>query len=396
MSNTTEKDLFTDVVRLSNMPTNQAEMTAAWRKLAIEKKVLFNNDSNYSPFWRLITALVTKPVLWLINILVDQVLPNLFLKTAQGRWIDIYSWSVDVKRKPATKAKGELVFQRYGDTSELDIPSGTLIQTNPINGAVYRLVSTEAVRFERDEIEIKVKVQAEKTGTSFNLSRGYYSMLVDSNLSGHIKNIESSSWLLVPGSDEESDDDLKSRTRNQFTATNGWHIDASYKAMIASFPGVSIDDIYIEHDAPRGPGTANAFILFDANAPSGQYLTQINTFISNENHGFGDDLQCFAMTTYRIDIILTFWLITNVDSQKRAEIKQGIKDFVNTAFRELSNDNYSPTRVKPHSKFSWSRLLKELHQEFAEIDSLDFSNDKDLVNKLSIPEINILEVIEGD
>lgn len=386
--------LFTSIMSNAGIPTDQAQLTVAWRQLAVDEKVMFNNDSHYSPFWRLVTAIVTKPVLWLLGLLTNDILPNLFLKTATGKWIDLYGWSVGVERKPASKAMGMLRLYRYSNTmgGQLHINAGTVIQTNPINGSVYRVIVREEAVFAEGTQAVDVLVDAEKTGESYNIGTGY-SIVVDTNLAGLIERIVSDNWLLVPGADEELDHDYRLRCRNQFMAVNGWHIDASYKAMISQFQGIDIEDIYLEHNAPRGPGTANAFILFDADVPSAEYLTKINYFIHEAgNHGFGDDLQVFAMTTYPINIELSVWLIENMTADQQNTVILAINHFIRTAFRELNNVDYSPTRTLPNKRFSWSRLIKELHFQFDEIDSLDFANDVDLVSGLGIPSITTLEV----
>ncbi|MCK5905578.1 MAG: baseplate J/gp47 family protein, partial [Gammaproteobacteria bacterium] len=292
-------DLFTDIVRDAGIPTEQEELNAAFRQLAVDERVTFNNDSSFSPFWRLVTALVTKPVLWLLGLLTNEVLPNLFLKTAKGKWVDLYVWSLDLERKRASKALGELVLHRYDDIDELEVSAGTVIQTVPISGTVYRVLVKDDAVFEAGKKTLHIIVEAEEAGTAYNVGNGLYSVVVDNGLSGLIERVSAVDWLLVPGADEETDDDLKLRGRNQFTAVNRWHIDSTYRAMISKFQGISVDDIYFQHDAPRGPGTANAYILFDADAPAGEYLEKINSYINEQdNHGFGDDLQCFVMSTY--------------------------------------------------------------------------------------------------
>lgn len=53
-----------------------------------------------SPFWRLITAITTKPVMWLKDALVNVVMKNLFLADASGVFVDVFAWAVNLQRKP--------------------------------------------------------------------------------------------------------------------------------------------------------------------------------------------------------------------------------------------------------------------------------------------------------
>ena len=61
------------------------------------------------------------------------------------------------------------------------------------------------------------------------------------------------------------------------------------------------------------------------------------------------------------------------------------------AFRESTVTDYQPTLTYPQSRFSFSRLGEELHQQFPGIESLHFDN-ADIVSELSIPRINSLVV----
>lgn len=80
---------FKEALRDAGIPTTEAELKKAWQQQAAEQGSKISNTSAYSPFWRIITALVTKPVLWLLQFIVDTVLPNFFVKTAKDAWLDM-------------------------------------------------------------------------------------------------------------------------------------------------------------------------------------------------------------------------------------------------------------------------------------------------------------------
>ena len=75
-----------------------------------------------------------------------------------------------------------------------------------------------------------VLCEAEETGSAYNLATGFYA-LVSTALSGIASARNADDWLIVPGADVETDDELKARCRNQFSAVNRWNIDAVYKAL---------------------------------------------------------------------------------------------------------------------------------------------------------------------
>lgn len=124
---------FKQALRDAGVPTTEAELRTAWESEVIAQGSTLSNTSAYSPFWRVITALVTKPVLWLTGFVSDTVLPNFFVKTAREAWLDMLAWGVNVERKGAVKAQGVLLFSRLVAGGPLEIPAGTRVQSAAIN-----------------------------------------------------------------------------------------------------------------------------------------------------------------------------------------------------------------------------------------------------------------------
>lgn len=58
---------FKKVIADAGIPTTEAGLKAAWEKEVEAQGAKVANTSSYSPFWRVMTALVTKPVLWLLD-----------------------------------------------------------------------------------------------------------------------------------------------------------------------------------------------------------------------------------------------------------------------------------------------------------------------------------------
>ena len=388
MSEVDFKQALTD----AGIPTTEAGLRKAWESEVAAQGSKLSNTSAYSPFWRLITALVTKPVMWLISFISDTVLPNFFVKTASNAWLDTLAWAVNVERKGATKAKGVILFTRIAAGGTLELPVGIVVQSAAINGHIYQMVTTTPATFADGLLQLEVPVQALEEGSGYNLAPGYYAIL-PVPLPGIAQVVNTDGWLISPGADPEPDDELRLRVRNQFSAVNQWHTDAVYRAMISAFPGVRPDGVYFLHGAPRGPGSANAYVLFDADAPADTYLEQINAHIRDQgNHGHGDDLVVMVMPQTQHAIKLTVWSRAVMDNEKRDNLRSDVALFVRAAFRESTPTDYQPTLTYPQSRFSFSRLGEELHQQFPGIESLHFDNS-DIVSELSIPRIKSLEVI---
>ncbi|MGP5238945.1 baseplate J/gp47 family protein [Pseudomonas helleri] len=383
---------FKQALADSGIPTTEAALKAAWETEVTAQGSKLANTSAYSPFWRVITALVTKPVLWLLTFVSDTVLPNFFVKTAQKAWLDMLAWAVNVERKAPTKAIGTLLFSRATTADEFEVPIGTRVQSASINGNVYELVTTAAASFVEGESQLQIPATAVEAGSGYNLAPGYYAIL-PVPVPGVVQVVNLDGWLVAPGSDSEPDDELRLRVRNQFSAVNQWHTDAVYRALIAAFPGVSSNGVFFEHGAPRGPGSANAYVLFEADVPADIYLQQINAKVMDEgNHGHGDDLLVMVMPETQHDVSLQVWPVPNLTLAQRADLKTDIGLFIRAAFRESTDRDYAPTLTWPQSRFSFSRLTEELHEQFPGIDSLKFSND-DILSSLDIPRLQTLQVV---
>ena len=383
---------FKQALADSGIPTTEAALKAAWEAEVTAQGSKLANTSAYSPFWRVITALVTKPVLWLLTFVSDTVLPNFFVKTAQKAWLDMLAWAVNVERKAPTKAIGTLLFSRATTAGEFEVPIGTRVQSASINGNVYELVTTKAASFVEGESQLQIPATAVEAGSGYNLAPGYYAIL-PVPVPGVVQVVNLDGWLIAPGSDSEPDDQLRLRVRNQFSAVNQWHTDAVYRALIAAFPGVSANGVFFEHGAPRGPGSANAYVLFEADVPADIYLQQINAKVMDEgNHGHGDDLLVMVMPETQHDVSLQVWPVANLTEVQRADLKTDIGLFIRAAFRESTGRDYAPTLTWPQSRFSFSRLTEELHEQFPGIDSLKFSND-DILSSLDIPRLQTLQVV---
>lgn len=133
------------------------------------------------------------------------------------------------------------------------VPAGTQIQTERINGVIYTLTVVRDTVIPAGTLSMNIDASAEQAGAGFNLAPGYYRILpvaID-GIAG-VENDEN--WLTTPGANEESDDELRDRVRNQFNLAGAYHTDAVYRGLIAGVAGISADRIYFLHDAPRGPG----------------------------------------------------------------------------------------------------------------------------------------------
>jgi len=383
---------FTKMLSDAGIPTTAADMQAKWDEINVDQGSLITNNSAWSPFWRLISAIVTSPCKWLVALLVGSILPNAFLKTATGIWLDLLAWAVDVTRKKAATAVGSCVFTRTNSAGELTIPAGTPVESPSINGYIYRLKTTAAVTIPDAVLSATAPVQAVAAGAAYNLGAGYYSIL-NPPVNGIASVTNTDAWLSTPGADEEDNDALRLRAKNQFSAVGQYHHDAAYKALISSFAGIRTDYLYFQHDAPRGPGSANCYLMLDSGAPSQNFVDAINAHITDSgNHGHGDSMICYPMPEKPYALAVEVWAQDSTDAATKEALRQSVENMIRGAFRE--NSNYAVTQTRPATRFSFSRLGSELHAQHAGLKSVAFSL-QDIDSDIELPVLGSLIVTLG-
>lgn len=381
---------FKQMLAETGLPVEETQIRQKFEELTAQENII-TNTSKMSPFWRLITAIAVKPVKWLTDHLIAEILPNLFVKTAKEKWLQIHAWAIGLDFKQATKAEGVIHFTKESDITELTIKAGTVVQTERINDVIFRLIVTQDTTIPKGMLSAPVPVIAENAGANYNLASGYYRILPES-IAG-IKTVENKDdWLTAPGSDRETNEELRERYRTQFSSVGQHHIDSVYRGMISKVAGLSVDRIYFKHDAPRGAGTANAYLLLDTGVTSQPFIDKVNHYVQTEgNHGHGDDLICFAMpeTQHVITCGVYFRPSQAIGEIRKAEIVAEVENMIRCAFRE--NNNYTVTKTYPFSRFSWSKLGEEIHDRFNEIDSIIWGQT-DIQSDLSIPRVSRLTV----
>ncbi|MGH1373783.1 MAG: baseplate J/gp47 family protein [Cellvibrionaceae bacterium] len=380
---------FEALAKEADLPTTEAEIKQRFEALRIESELTITNTSAFGPFWRFIDAVATRAVFWLVQFLIHTVYPQSFVKTATGLALKMHAYGVKVTPKEAKRTQGVIEFTRADGVGELIVPKGYAIQTEAINGVVYSVTTTEAVTIADGQLIALIPVEAAEEGAAYNLAAGLFTVLVE-NLGDVAAVTNNADWITTPGADDETDDELRERVINQYSAINQWHTDTVYTAIISSFDGVRASNVFFEHDAPRGPGTANAYVMFETGNPSAEFIASVQSEITDEgNHGHGDDLEVRAMPESQHNLAVTLWAKENTSDDDKAELLSSVENFVRCAFRE--NLSYTATKTEPWGLFSFSVLSNELHEEFANLKNVVFDLGF-ISSEMDLPRLNTLTV----
>lgn len=257
--------------------------------------------------------------------LLRRVLNRMFVKHADGAWLEMKAADYSKTRKAATKTQGLLTLSRQvtkdGDNPAIRIPKATVFKTpKDINGEELRYVSTEDTVLQRDAESVQVPIEAEKEGSNYNVPKGQISRcLVFLDGISDIRNQDG--WIVKEGSDEETDESLRTRVLNSWAELSTRPIALKYKNVCEAVEGVlyvRVDDMH-----PRGQGTVDIVVTSTAGAASDQLLKEVED-AANTIRGSYDDLLIKSSQTVVQDIAITLTIPSLADEDDLAEKAEAV------------------------------------------------------------------------
>lgn len=388
---------FRQVLSEAGIPTDAAGLKAAWAQEVADQGSLIANDSAYSPFWQLLQALLTTPAQWTVDLLADELLPGMFLKTASGSWLDLHAFREGVVRLGASQAQGELTFSRLGTSGELSVSAGAVVASPEIEGVTYRVSTDAAATIPDGASSARIAVTAEAAGAAWNLAAGYYTVL-ETPVSGITSVTNEADWLLSPGVDPETDAELRERLRlqKQFNAKQKFHTFNSYKLILneTSSGAVDLDQVFADANQPRGPGSADLYIYTDSGLPAAALLTTLNEAVVTEGqHGVGDDIQVLSVPALPLDVQWQLTAPTTATAAEKTQLQTDADAIARAIFRETAAYADAP-RVEPFRRVSLSEWMMALHAELGEaVQSVEvLQPTADVQPGLELPTLNSLVV----
>ena len=348
---------------VGGLPADEAAASAQLRADLAAQGSSIANTSPFSPFFLLLAAVFSGPVLTLRELVVGTILPGLFAQTATGALLDLHAAGMDEARLPATRARGSLTFTREGTTGALPIPAGTIVESPAIDGVVYRLVTDAAAEIPAGVASALVQATAEQAGQAYNLGDGYYSILPVA-VPGVTAVANEADWLESPGADTETDAALRERLRLKWKRLSGWYTADTYRFLIAEATGIDPLLIHFDLTAPRGAGSADAYFYTEAGIPSPALVAQADAYINAEGrHGLGDDLVVKAMPALPVAVDVTVTADAEAIQAEQEQLQSDVATLLRAAFRESTAYPDVP-RTAPFERVSRSALAGHVHAEF--------------------------------
>ncbi len=200
---------------------------------------------------------------------IDGILPNRYISTAVGEWLDMKAEELSLYRYQASKTRGLVEFVKSG--GELTIYKDKLLVSK--NGLYFRVAADTLIP--EDDESAFVEVEAEESGAEYNLAEGRLVELV-TPISGVESVYNHSDWILEPGKDTESDDSLRKRCLAIWSGLSGANKNA-YIHWAKSVEGVENVNVI---PLARGFGTVDVVCTgLDNTQPSAEILAQVQEML---------------------------------------------------------------------------------------------------------------------
>ena len=312
---------------------------------------------------------------------------NMFIPTASGKWLDLHGEQYQIKRKPAQKTVGKVVFKRSAD-GNIKIPKGTVIKTKPdIFGDSLSFITIEEKVLTEDLKEIEITVEAVEEGSRYNVAP-YTINTITTYIPVEVENRED--WIIQEGADEEDDESLRERILLVW-ATKTLFVDDYYRYHTLSVDGVI--DCYIDNQHPRGQGTADIYIVGTNIIPTDDLLNKVQSVIDEIKTPAADILVKPAKTK-PVDIHIQAYTKTGLTEILKEEITRRVKAlFVYDKKYKDVITNYENRRFKIGQSVKLATII-DVIMDIPEIDNVKvLTPDTDIdVEPSEVAVINNLDV----
>lgn len=288
------------------LPSEEEKMQEIQKEL-VQAGFVINNFNKGGIFYTLIRICVKIGIE--IKQLARTILNSCFTCHAEGEWMILKAADYGAFQKPAVKAQGFITIYRNDFEEPLLVSKGHMFKTLPdLNGRELKYYVKEDTLIDAGSETGRVLVEAEKTGTDFNVSAGKISVSMI-HLSGvsHVSNDDG--WLYKEGAEQETIESLRSRTMEAWEEVAERTTDDKLKCAAKSVPGVLNVEIDSQH--PRGQGTVDIIVTGAAGEATAALLAEVRDAVDYLRGNY-DDFLCKSAIVIRQDIALTLFLAKNV------------------------------------------------------------------------------------
>lgn len=248
---------------------------------------------------------------------------QMFVNTASGENLDYLASERGLKRKEATKAKGEIMFMiPEAVDHKITIPKGAVVSTN--DKTPIRFCTTETEEIGIGGTFVSVYAEAEQAGSNGNIQPNTATVPV--SVPAEIVTVKNP-VLFEGGADEESDEELRSRIKATFISQANGANAAYYKQLALSVSGVKKAGVIAR---VRGTGTVNVYVCGNGEAVDSATLAEVQNLL-NEKRELVVDVQALNATFINYDLKVNVVAKAGYeDTEVKNLCTNAFKDYLNT------------------------------------------------------------------
>lgn len=242
-----------------------------------------------------------------------------FMKHCPEEYVEIRAADYSKTRKEGTKAEGYVTVYRDDTSRAARIAKGHPFRTDTdAYGNYLRFYAMEEQTIPEGVGEFDVAVQAEETGSAYNVAAGTINNTMV-HIEGYSSVTNREGWLTQEGSAQESLESLRARCLNSRAENSERNIDAKIKSVAEGVAGVKV--AYVNSQHPRGQGTWDIIVTGTSGAASDKVLDDVADAISPMLGSYGDML-VKSSTPKNVDIAVDIYIERGVSTagyQEKAE-----------------------------------------------------------------------------
>ena len=254
-----------------------------------------------------------------------EIINNLFVNHADEDWLEVKAGDFGKERTEAVKTRGYVTLYRDDYTNALQVTKGHMFKTSPdVNGNELKFYAVENTVIGAGEHSGKVLVEAEKTGTGYNVLPGkiVVSMI---HLDGVQRVENEQNWLVREGADIEDIERFRERVKASWSEVAELTTEDKLRNVARKVSGVL--DVQINAQHPRGQGTTD-IIITSVNGEATDELIHEVEEATRYLKGNYDDFLYKSSTIVNQDIELTIYV-------SRDTYVEGIRELAEHTIEDL-------------------------------------------------------------
>ena len=270
--------------------------------------------------------------------LARKIINNSFVRYADEDWLEVKAADFGKYRKEAIKTQGYISIYRNEYDYALQITKGHMFKTLPdVNGVELKFYALEDTVIPEGEAVGKVLVEADESGTKYNLKDDQITVSMI-HLDGVDRVNNEEHWLYIEGADVEDVEDFRERVKESWSELAEQTTEDKLRNVAKKVEGVL--DVKIDSQHPRGQGTVDIIVTSVNGEATEELLKRVEAATSYLKGNYDDFLYKSSSIIYQ-DIDLQLYIARDTSSEDVKELAESIvKELMSLNSREEINCLY--------------------------------------------------------